>query len=219
MREYVIDFNKLETYECGAILVTLLAFPRDEEGEKARDRFHQSLCAEALRERFKAGGEWARTPQLIKPIYAFRDHKQVARDLRTLGRRIRDRMVAACMAMPFLLEAMNGVPPKLPEGVKRISLNEMSALVLEEAGQSVPENVETRIWRPSLPVIHLAAATAVIIGIGTLAGEGPFSVGDILVDRSIIRAIVIWAQVYEGVIAKSSRLSIDPETLIRVRLA
>ena len=42
--------------------------------------------------------------------------------------------------------------------MQRLSLNELSKLVLSQSGESNSENVERRAWRETLPVIHLAAA-------------------------------------------------------------
>ena len=42
---------------------------------------------------------------------------------------MRDRMVAARMAVPFLQEVELGKRPKLPKSIKRQSLNEMAAFV------------------------------------------------------------------------------------------
>jgi hypothetical protein len=42
-------------------------------------------------------------------------------------------------------------------------LNQLSEFVLADGGQQDPGNVETRISRRSRPVIHLAAATAVVM--------------------------------------------------------
>jgi len=53
-------------------------------------------------------------------------------------------MIAAHMAHRFLKEAETGEVPKLPARVKRLSINAMSELVLEDAGYSEPEDVETR---------------------------------------------------------------------------
>ena len=44
-----IDFDRLEVYEAGAFLVTLLGYP--EEGEETPSEVHASLCAHALRVR------------------------------------------------------------------------------------------------------------------------------------------------------------------------
>jgi hypothetical protein len=91
------------------------------------------------------------SPQPIKPVYALRSQCDIDRDLRTLQRRLRDRMIAARMAIGFLKEAVTGEVPKLPANIKRMSVNQMARLVLDDAGYTDPENVETRIWRPSLP--------------------------------------------------------------------
>jgi hypothetical protein len=59
-------------------------------------------------------------------------------------------MIAGRMGIGFLKEAVTG---QVPAGLKRLSINELAELVLDDAGYSEPQNVETRIWRPSLPVI------------------------------------------------------------------
>jgi hypothetical protein len=43
----VIDFNGVEVYEAGALLITLLAYPREKEEVWAQ--VHASLCSYALR--------------------------------------------------------------------------------------------------------------------------------------------------------------------------
>jgi hypothetical protein len=102
-----------------AVLVTLLAHPRDDEQETARSRLHASLCACVLKDR---SGDDDITLQSMKPIHAFRDLKDIDADLRTLKNRIQDRMAAARIAIAFLQEAA-GQRPKLPPGIKRLSLN------------------------------------------------------------------------------------------------
>src|ERR1700730_1219707 len=97
------------------------------------------------------------TPVPMKPVHAFRSEQEIAKDLRTLEWRLRDRMAAARMAVPFLQEVELGKRPKLPKSIKRLSLK-MAAFVAGEAEQSEPQNVESRVWRPSLGVIHLAVA-------------------------------------------------------------
>ena len=60
------------------------------------------------------------------------------------------RRLACAPAVPFLQEVELGKRPKLPKSIKRQSLNEMAAFVAGEAGKSEPQNVESRVWRPSL---------------------------------------------------------------------
>jgi hypothetical protein len=160
-----IDFQQLEVYEIGAMLLTWLAFPDKSGSEEIRSRVHASLCAYALRAKYETDPEWLVSPQSIKPIYALRPQWDIDRDLKTLQRRLRDRMIAARMAIGFLKEAVTGEVPKLPAGINRMSLNQMAALVLDDADYTEPENIETQIWRPSLPVIHLATAIQVMLQI------------------------------------------------------
>jgi hypothetical protein len=211
-----IDFRQLDVYEIGAMLVTWLAFPGEKESEERRSRVHASLCAYALRAKYQTDPESLVSPQPIKPLHALRPQWDIERDLRTLERRFRDRMIAARMAIGFLKEAVTGEVPKLPAGINRISVNQMSRLVLDDAGYTDPENVETRIWRPSLPVIHLATAVQVMLQIAEPT-VGPLGLEALLLDRGIIELVICTAQYHESVIVQS-RLRVDPEKLVRVRL-
>jgi hypothetical protein len=211
-----VDFRQLEVYEVGALLLTWLALPGEKESEERRSRVHASLCAYALRAKYETDPEWLASPQPIKLVYALRRQLDINRDLRTLERRLRDRMIAARMAIGFLKEAVTGELPKLPAGINRISVNQMARLVLDDAAYTDPENVETRIWRPSLPVIHLATAIQVMLQLAEPV-TGPLGLEALLVDREVIELVVRTAQYHESVVVQS-RLKIDPDKLIRVRM-
>jgi len=211
-----IDFRQLEVYEIGAMLVTWLAFPGEKESEDRRGRVHASLCAYALRAKHQSDPEWLVSPQPIKPLYALRTQWDIDRDLRTLERRFRDRMIAARMAIGFLKEAVTGEVPTLPAGIKRLSVNQMALMVLDDTGYTEPENVETRIWRPSLPVIHLATAIQLILHLAE-PRTGRLGLEVLLLDRGIIELVVRTADYHRSVIIQS-RLKVDPERLIRFRL-
>jgi hypothetical protein len=217
--EFILDFSVLETYECGAMLLALLAYPTD-AGDVHRAPLHASLCSEYLRDRYENADDEA-VPQLIKPIYAFRKERDVKKDLKTFERRLRDRLVAARMIMAFLQEA-SGSAVRLPPGVTRLSLNQLSVLVQADANQTDPENVESRIWRPSIPAIHIAAAVAVALNDSVRAGVVETSWGDILASRSIIEQIVGYSQLFDIYIENSERirsqLHIRSDKLIKLRL-
>jgi hypothetical protein len=108
-------FSQLEVYEIGAWLLTGLAFPGKQESEERFSRVHASLCAHAPRTKYETDGEWLVSPQLIEPIHALRPQWDIDRDLRTLQRRLRDRMIAARMAIGFLKEVVTGEVPYLPD--------------------------------------------------------------------------------------------------------
>jgi hypothetical protein len=212
-----IDFKRLEVYEAGALLVTLLAYPGESEHEEERrSRVHTSLCACALRAIYEVDPDRAVSPQLIKPIYAFQTERNCSLGLRTLPRRLRHRMIAARMAYPFLKEAESGEAPKLPAPLRRLSLNAMAELVLEDAGHSDPENVETRIWRQSRPVIHLASA---VHGYLQLVEAKTNGLGPFMTSRQVIEHVIRSAEYCESLIARSEGLRVDPERLIKIRLA
>jgi hypothetical protein len=216
-REYRFDLKNKAVYEIGAALVTLLAFSEPTDTEEQRADVHASLCAWALRLKWNnLDAPEVREPQAIKPLYV-RPESQIKKDLRTLLRRLRRRLIAAHMALAFLKDA-TGSLPKLPAGVKRPSVNELSAFVLPDAKQSDPENVETRIWRPSLPVLHIAAAVSVAIGIAERAKEPVVDLFSLLMDPFIIRWVISASQVYEGLFEKSEHLKAHSDKLIRLRL-
>jgi hypothetical protein len=180
----VVDLNRVEVYEVGASLITLLAYPR--EREEVWAQVHASLCSYTLRIRSASEPDQATVPQPIKPIYAFRLEEDISRDLRTLERRMRDRMIAGRMGIGFLKEAVTG---RVPEGLTRLSINELAELVRDDAGYSEPENVEARIWRPSFPVIHLATALQVLLHLSD-PQIGPIGYEALLLGRGVIELVI-----------------------------
>jgi len=213
-RQLVLDFVQREVYECGADLVSLLAFPSASEAER-RQSVHASLCHEFLRQ-FHSNSSNTETPILVKPKYAFRSAKEVKKDWKTFERRLRDRLAAGHMAIAFLQPAY-GIKPNLPEGMTKPTIDGMAEQIAEQFGLAEPGNVESRIWRPSLPVAHLAAAFGVAINRGQLAGHPKTSIGDIMSDASLIEEIVREAALYENII-ENNKLPIDPAQLVHIAI-
>ena len=212
----LIDFNRLAVYEAGALLVTLLAYP--DASDETQDNVHASLCNYALRITSAIDPDWTFAPQPIKPFYAFRSERDCNRDLRTLVRRWRDRMIAGRMAIAYLKEALPGQVLELPPSVKRLSINELAKLVLDDTRFTDPQNVETRIWRPSLAVVHLASAIQVYLSL-TEADTPPIALEALLLNRARIEAVIEGAAHHESLMALSRHLRFDPEKMIKIRLA
>jgi hypothetical protein len=212
----VIDLNRYEVYEAGATLLSVLAYPGDRE--ETRAGVHASLCHHALRVLCAIEPDWALFPQRMKPIYALRTSAQVKRDLRTLQRRLRDRMAAGRMAIGFLKAAVGGPVAELAAGLSRVSINQLARLVIDDTGQTDPDNVETRIWRPSLPAIHIASAFQVFLQLAE-PELGKFGLETFLLNRTAIECVVRAAEFHASIIAQSGRLPIDPARLIPIRLA
>ena len=218
---HLIDFHRIAVYEAGAALISVLAYPGDGD-EELRAGVHASLCHHALRVLCAIEEpDWALSPQLMKPLYALRTPDEVRKDLRTLQRRLRDRMAAGRMAIGFLKKAVGGMT-ELAGGPSRVSINQLVRLVLDDTGQIDPENVETRIWRQSLPAIHIASTIQVYLQLAEPEmGKLGLKLGleTFLLNRGAIEWVVREAELCASIIEQSPHLPIDPTRLIRVRLA
>ena len=154
--DFEIDLSNV--FEAGAIILALLALPKGDETERAD--LVASLCHLALKARLGVDEATQAKEVPIKPAYAFRNEADVVRDLKLIERLLRDRILAARLAVPLLQKAELGRVPKLPKDVERLSLNELSKIALSDlvekgdvSEEAEPGNIETRVWRPSFPVI------------------------------------------------------------------
>ena len=98
-----------------------------------------------------------------------------------------------------------------------MSLNEMAAFVLDDAGQSEASNVERRYWAPSRPVIHLAAS-ALSIGQELKKPGVQLCLELLLFWRELVERIVQRAQVCEELIARDPAFPVKVDDLIKVRI-
>ncbi len=211
---YKFDLSFSEPYEIGAALAAIMAYPNADE-EKI-SRAHTVLCSQALRDKYSWDEEWANQPQRIKPVYAFHDLGAVQRDMNTINGQLQNRLHAAHVAMAFFKEAALGhMPPDMPADAKRLSINEL-VRTLKFNGAVDLDNFETRIWRPSLPVIHLAAALAINMDKASKEGKKT-SIGDLIFDKKIITEVIATAQENEAWLEKS-KIQIDMNKIVRVRL-
>jgi len=210
-RTLVLDARNQALFECGAALLALLAFPSVNDAE--RMEIAASLCSTHLRAKFKEAGN---PEELVKAKYAFRDEGTIRKDLKKLDRLVRDRMVAAHVAIALLQNAI-GHRPNLPRDVKRLSLNQLSEFAMRQAKQSIPENFKSRTWRPSLPVIHLAAAVAVTISDRERMGEERTSYGNIITDIEFLFDVLRYTKEYE-IIIKNNKIPINTEKLVSIQL-
>jgi hypothetical protein len=211
-----LSFERDEVYECGAVLLTVLALPKQVAEEKS-SQLYRSLCGKALWLTHVAAPNDL-TPIMVKPQYVFRDRKIIDRDVRIVEKRLGERMVAGRMAIPFLQRSALGVAGPLPDGVQRLSLNQIAEFVLEDAGQADAINVERRYWSPSRPVIHLAAAAAMVGQQRRKSGQ-IIGLESFLFDRALIEEIVRGAEEFAGLIDKDPKFPVKAEQLIRFGLS
>jgi hypothetical protein len=211
-----ISFQNNEVYECGATLVALLACPADDKDDSRRANIHASLCRHALEFQYLSNpDDW--TPKPVKLPYVFRDAKIAEREVKFAARRLGERLAAARMAIPFLQRSELGRAPALPKAIRRLSLNQMAAFVLDDAGQSDAGNLKRRYWTPSRPVIHLAAAM-LVTGLELKKAGVPLGLELLLVWRELVEAIVRRAQAYEKLIARDQAFPGKADKLIKLRI-
>jgi hypothetical protein len=211
-----INFQNSEAYECGAMLLAVLAYPAQGQDDNRQASLRASLCRHAIEFLHMSDpDDWR--PQPVKLPYVFRDAKAAGRDIKYAAKRLGERLVAARMAIPYLQRSELGQAFTQPKAIKRLSLNEMAEFVLEDAGQSDACNVKHRYWAPSRPVIHLAAAAAV-------TGQELENAGvqlcfeHLLVCRELIGRIVQRSQLYEELIARDPAFPVNADDLIKVRI-
>jgi hypothetical protein len=214
-----LDFDRLAVYEAGAVMLTVLAYPQECLGQADGLGFRPllSLCALAVLMKAEHDPQWAWSNS-IKPVYAGRNHRDITRDLKTFQRRQRDRMAAGKIGVAFLKEAQTGQIPDLPADVKRMSLNELAKMGATDAGYTNLENFETRVWRPCLPVIHLAAAFQIVMNELKRLTERQPNFVDYLCNRRLIECTVDVANECKVLLAKSRYASVDPEALINLEV-
>ena len=221
--EIEIDLSKTRHFEAGAIMLAMLALPLG--SDDARGGLIFSLCNRALRARFDLTRPESHREHLLKPVYVFRTEAEMRKNFRTFDRRLRDRLIAADMAIAVLKKATSTLPIKLPAGLKSLSLNELS----QWAERKLPKirkkgraretgNTETRIWRESLPVIHFAVALAIVTQALEREGRGKIHPVDILSQPPLVEWILEEAGRIEELIEKKRIFGKKSVPLIRIRL-
>lgn len=212
-RYFTLSSDLLEPFEIGALLLTILAFPGESE-EEAMRKAAEALCSDTLRVTVAASPDQADRLQAEYPHYLAIDKAECRRLLRTLRRRLRDRMVAARMSLAYFQEGISKKPAKLPASMARLSINQLSELVLGQSGQSDSENVERRQWRESLPVIHLAAAMQVL---PRERAHNEANFGYLLDSMPLHDAVIERAQMHEEIVLSDPRFGRNRDRLIRIR--
>lgn len=217
MPTHIIRPDVMEPFEIGAFIVTLLAYPGANETQ-AQAVAARALSTLAVRAQCSQSPESEPGWRRARPEYFTLDDKAIRRALRQLRRRLRDRMIAARMSLGYFEEGITGRPPALPPEMARLSLNELSKLVLPQSGESNPDNLEKRAWRASLPVCHIAAALQVLMRASADSPEID-AIGYPLCDGDLHRSVIEFAQFHEDMVLKDPRFGVKAENLIRLRLA
>jgi hypothetical protein len=214
-RQYTFDFTKQASFEIGAWLMAILAFPADGEVELRREAA-EGLCADAVRMTCVADPTNAAAWQAEYPVYAAIDPREQRRRLRTLLNRLKRGMQAARMSLGFLEEGVSGGKARLPPGMAKLNIDSLSRLLQDQSYESDPHNLEHRVWRKTRPVIHLAAAFQMVARYAS-PEPGRDDVGYPLANGDLHQAVIDLAGRYEPIVLADKRFGIRPDMLIRLR--
>jgi hypothetical protein len=243
---YLFASSHYEPFELGAKLIATLAFPSPQEIDP-RQRAFEALCAQVIHATCAADPNNAASWRAKFPTYAAIGEPEIRRRLRTLRRRLRDRMKAAQIALGYFDEALRHTlvsigeaypdlkpeiedievrPTPLPGGVVRHSFNALIQHHFPHHNEEGWHNREQRALRSSLPVIHVAVAFHVLGRHLAPGAEGfAYKLDDLEIHQRILELAEVhetaleceWARRHEAGEEGSSTFMIDPGVLIRCR--
>lgn len=221
-----LKLSTLPVWEVGPALLSLVAWPEDVHDGQKMERHHAVLCRHYIDARVETDPVWAMTAS-IKPLYASVAEREIHRHVAGLHRNLDRAMRAARMAIPFLQQAA-GYTVGLPKEMPRLSLNAAAQLITEDAGIDDPQNVKRLVWRPCLPIIHIATAIAVTVNNVEILIKEKAAQGEVVASplwhflffesADLIRAIVQGSEEHAEHMAKNQLLRGSVEERVRLVL-
>jgi hypothetical protein len=196
----------------------IMAWPTYAEQDTYR-RVSGEMIADALRKSLRKYPSVATDLEVEWPEYDWAGYLKVAQSKHrvargTLLKRFSQRLVAGRMAIAILHDELLGMPAVLPPGMTSATLNQLSSLVKQDTKIEDPENVESLVWTPSLPIIHLAISTLLEPKIRFSMDQ---NIGLDLQDVDLYRAIVKRAELIEQIVERHPRFKRIAPSLTRVK--
>jgi len=210
---YLFISKRRDPFEIGSRLVAALAFPGAHEAAERR-RAALAWCTDYVRKWLELEPERKVELQAAYPLYCRMSLREVKAALRTTYNRLDKRILAGKMARGICQEHCTGQPVVLARGMARHSLNQLSKLVLAEARQADPHNVETRIWGSSRPIIHLASGYELAARLLPPECQGQYDMNNLAAHQVLID----YAEWAEPIVLAAEEFRIRPDQLLRLRL-
>ena len=214
-----IDFNTQPSIEVAGTLLVSLLYSEPRDTDDVRSHALTVLGARALHARAAKDAEWANSIAPNRPCYTVQSVDAINRGLVDINRRLRRRWIAGEMALPLLEIVDTGRCRAMEHFREKPTINKLAGRFLNRGSQNSIEDIKKRIWSPSKPVLHLAAAFS--LEKYTLFKNGEdFDFDAFLWDSVLVARLISIAELYERLVEKgisSKMLNVDPTTLIRVR--
>ena len=131
-----------------------------------------------------------------------------------LRKRLEQRMAAARMGIGHWHQEIPNVEVRLPGGMTKVSLDQLSKLIRSDTNIDDPENVEKLVWRRSFPIIHLAMATQIEL---VIKNSGERTTGIDTQDPRFFRSVVARARTYEPMVMRDPLFASGKVALTEVR--
>lgn len=209
-----VPISRTHSYECGALLLSYLCFP-EPGADVERARAFATVCYLALKAMAEKDKTWISREQILKPGYLMYPKELRNKYIPLMERKIHQRIAAASVAAPLLYEgAAEFLGSSQLTKSKRTSIVEGLEQLIPSMGISDVVNVSSRIWRPSLPVIHLTMAT--VVTIHASSPRGTFF--DVFCDEQFIRSVVGSAETFAFMVSITPKLKKNSEALIEFGL-
>lgn len=209
--------SRMPDFVTGALFHSVLAWPTFDEASTF-DRVCEELIAAVIRSTRAVDANWAQSvvdqwPRFNWPPIEARAQKPKPA-LGYLNKRLTQRMAAARAGIGKMHERLFGIPAIFPPGMTDLSIDQLCALIRSDVSIDDSENIEKHVWRKSLPILHLAVATQLMLA-GRYKGRAEF--GCDLQDIDFYREAVRIAQLLEQAVHDHPEIAIthDRMTLIR----
>ena len=201
----------------GALFHSILAWPTvDEIG--TFQRVSEELIAVTIRLAKAEDPGMARSameqwPQIDWPKIKARAQKPKPA-LGYLLNRLVHRMAAARAGIGKMRQQLFGIPVILPPGISALSIDQLCVLIRNDVSIDDPDNIEKQVWRKSLPIMHLAIATQLML-VGKFGSRAKF--GCDLHDIEFYRETVQLAYLIEQAVHNHPDIAMTSDRMTLVR--
>jgi hypothetical protein len=211
-----LPLSNAEVYEAGAVLLAEVAFGLGTSSKWSRPTLHPALCGYILRCTAALSDEWSWTPQHIKPGYLLVPAEDADRAMSFVAKQLEKRLQAAHTAVPFLQRQIDPLKP-LPPGLTPLSLNRATEHTLVGSDRGDGHNFEARVFRRSIPVLHIACAVALAIDDAGRRGLR-LAIEHFLVFAELLRWVADVSDQIAELLVQQKQFKIQPSSLTRLAI-